>query len=814
MLTSIPLRLFLAISLCVLLLVPSSAVRGQSIPIRELQVIPVEAKTRPIAQIDAVESALVRGAPLPAPTRSLLAADDNWFRDDDLTGNYLRATVTIDADGVWLLEAMAYTGVYVNGTLRMGNVYGYKDDWESWEPQFNFGFLPVPLHAGENELLFFGVRWGIMRAQLTRADKLLSFNVHDTTLPDLVVGQAADTWGELPILNTSGDLVRDAQLEVRCAGEAPVVVEVPPLPPYGVRKVGFPIRCAARPEAGSVDVEITVRRGSAVLDRAVVPLRVKLPMENRRVTFFSRIDDSVQYFGFLPASRDDAQALVLSLHGAGVEAINQSGSYAPLSWAHLVAPTNRRPYGFDWENWGRLDALEVLDQNLTALSIAPDRVYLTGHSMGGHGSWHLSTLYPDRFAAVGPSAGWITYWSYRREPPQDAPSPLKTMLARASLTSQVPERATNLAPLGVYVLHGAEDDNVPPAQSHLMLERLKTFHHDFVYHEQPGVGHWWDLSDAPGADCVAWQPMFDFFAQHRLPRDDEVRAIQFVTPSPGVSSWDHWVCIARQQRVFEMSRADVTLDPWQARVVGTTANVELLGLEASQCNGDSLHVTLDGETLHVAVPEDGVVWLERGTHWSQVAGIDPAMKSPQRNGGFRDAYGNRVQLVVGTRGTPEQTAWAWARARFDAEYLWYQGNASLDVLPDTEFDPDAEPDRNVVLYGNADTHASWSRLVNDALRVGNGGITVGEHTLRGDAFGVLAIRPRPGSDRASVGIVSGTGLPGLRLTERRPALQGGFAYPDLTVLEDRGDGTVVRGAGFFGNDWSVSSGDFVWLGDH
>ena len=45
---------------------------------------------------------------------------------------------------------------------------------------------------------------------------------------------------------------------------------------------------------------------------------------------------------------------------AAVEAINQASSYEPKTWANIVCPTNRRPYGYDWEDWGRLDALEVL----------------------------------------------------------------------------------------------------------------------------------------------------------------------------------------------------------------------------------------------------------------------------------------------------------------------------------------------------------------------------------------------------------------------------------------------------------------------
>ncbi len=98
-----------------------------------------------------------------------------------------------------------------------------------------------------------------------------------------------------------------------------------------------------------------------MLDTATVGLRAVNIQEPHRRTYLSDVDGSVQHYAVLPAQRaDKPAALVLSLHGANVEALNQVRSYAPKSWAHIVAPTNRRPYGFNWEDWGRLDALAVL----------------------------------------------------------------------------------------------------------------------------------------------------------------------------------------------------------------------------------------------------------------------------------------------------------------------------------------------------------------------------------------------------------------------------------------------------------------------
>ena len=166
---------------------------------------------------------------------------------------------------------------------------------------------------------------------------------------------------------------------------------------------------------------------------------VRTSHQARKLTFRSDIDGSLQYYASIPALAQAASAkgdsqktgLVLTLHGAGVEAIGQAEAYAPKPGLHIVAPTNRRPYGFDWEDWGRLDALEVLERAQKALQTDPRRTYLTGHSMGGHGTWHLGVTFPDRFAAIAPSAGWISMWSYAGLTRAEKTTPIDQLVARA-----------------------------------------------------------------------------------------------------------------------------------------------------------------------------------------------------------------------------------------------------------------------------------------------------------------------------------------------------------------------------------------------
>ena len=94
-----------------------------------------------------------------------------------------------------------------------------------------------------------------------------------------------------------------------------------------------------------------------------------------------------------------------------------------------------------------------------------------------------------------------------------------------------------------------------------------------------------------------------------------------------------------------------------------------------------------------------------------------------------------------------------------------------------------------------------------------GEVQVGDNKATGADLACLFVRPRPGSDKASVGVVAGTGLPGMQLTERMPYFVSGVAYPDCIIV---GADSLTKGvegvrmAGFFGNNWTVSDGEFVW----
>ena len=63
--------------------------------------------------------------------------------------------------------------------------------------------------------------------------------------------------------------------------------------------------------------------------------------------------------------------------------------------------------------------------------------------------------------AIGPSAGWVSFQSYGGAAGGTGGTPQEEMVRRAASPSDTVKLAKNCTGLGVFILHGASDDNVP-----------------------------------------------------------------------------------------------------------------------------------------------------------------------------------------------------------------------------------------------------------------------------------------------------------------------------------------------------------------
>ena len=99
-------------------------------------------------------------------------------------------------------------------------------------------------------------------------------------------------------------------------------------------------------QPGEVTLELELRnRLGALQHQAEFKLQVKSERDKHKETFVSDIDGSVQYSAVTPPLTESPErpGMILTLHGAAVEATNQAFAYEPKDWAYVLAPTKSSP---------------------------------------------------------------------------------------------------------------------------------------------------------------------------------------------------------------------------------------------------------------------------------------------------------------------------------------------------------------------------------------------------------------------------------------------------------------------------------------
>lgn len=195
----------------------------------------------------------------------------------------------------------------------------------------------------------------------------------------------------------------------------------------------------------------------------------------------------LSYWLHRPEDLDQPAPLVLFLHGAGergddLERVTvhgpprqaKEGQRLPFVLAAPQCPAD------SWWTW-QLEALDaLLDQLLVELPIDPDRVYLTGLSMGGIGVWELAARYPERFAALVPICGATGRWT-----------------------------AGRLLKLPVWAFHNEDDQAVPVAGTTGIVDALSEHGGNIRATINPTGGH--DAWTAAYADPA----LYDWMLQQR-----------------------------------------------------------------------------------------------------------------------------------------------------------------------------------------------------------------------------------------------------------------------------------------------------------
>ncbi|MEP3481766.1 MAG: alpha/beta hydrolase-fold protein [Fuerstiella sp.] len=199
-------------------------------------------------------------------------------------------------------------------------------------------------------------------------------------------------------------------------------------------------------------------------------------------------DQAFRYRLMAPANVEEGKTypLVLFLHGAGERGDDNVSQlkYLPTSLAspalqqrfpcYVLAPQCYKDSKWVEVDWSQQEShtapdepgvmmqmvLKALDKTVAENQIDTDRIYLTGLSMGGYGSWDLASRRPAAFAAVAPICGGADN-------------------SRVPLLKDVP----------LFVVHGDADNAVPVERSQLAVKAVQEVDGNVIYMEMPGIGH-------------------------------------------------------------------------------------------------------------------------------------------------------------------------------------------------------------------------------------------------------------------------------------------------------------------------------------
>lgn len=179
----------------------------------------------------------------------------------------------------------------------------------------------------------------------------------------------------------------------------------------------------------------------------------------------------LRYAIYVPADYDPnkPQPTILFLNGhgeCGTDGLKQTtaglGTAVSLdadAWPFLIIFPQKQEYEANWEEEEEM-VMAILDQTRNEYNVDPSRLYLTGISQGGHGTWAIASEHPELFAAIAPVCGWGD--------------------------QQMAER---LVGMPIWTFHGDADSAVPVKYTVAMADFLKAAGGDCKLTIYPGVEH-------------------------------------------------------------------------------------------------------------------------------------------------------------------------------------------------------------------------------------------------------------------------------------------------------------------------------------
>lgn len=198
--------------------------------------------------------------------------------------------------------------------------------------------------------------------------------------------------------------------------------------------------------------------------------KAKIQTGQHPASMSRQVEMELNYWLYLPkdyANENEKWPLMIFLHGAGERGsdINRVKLHGPPKLIEagrdfeFIIASPQCPANQWWTN--RVEhVMALIDEIVDTYQVDENRIYLTGLSMGGFGTWTIASVYPERFAAIAPICG-----------------------------GGQPYLAGSLKNVPVWAFHGADDPVVPLRRSQEMVEAVNRTGGTAKLTVYPGVQH-------------------------------------------------------------------------------------------------------------------------------------------------------------------------------------------------------------------------------------------------------------------------------------------------------------------------------------
>ncbi len=460
----------------------------------------------------------------------------------------------------------------------------------------------------------------------------------------------------------------------------------------------------------------------------------------------------------------------------------------------------------DFQGVGELDVEEAVREVSELYPIDPDRIHLTGVSMGGAGCYYIGLRRPGRFASFTAMDGQTdmhTWWPViLRDWPasRDGIPPFRRWLVEWDNPVDLVQNARNQR---FFVLHGERDPLVSVNQSREFVKLARDLGIEIAYYEVPGAGHY-----------IYWEPdIFDkaWGWQKAFRREPSPRRITYKTYS---LEYDRafWCRIVDFLRWGVPATIDVEVSPDGAAITASTENVRCFAIDTAAAPvkaAEDLRVTVNGRPR--AARQAGPGCLEILCDETPVPETPwPPRKRRGLTGPVEEAFDTPFVVVAGTAGTPAQTERLAAQVEKWADEWDRFADGRPPVLLDSQVTEDIVRRRSLILFGTPETNRILARLQERLpIRIGEGRFEVAGKAYTGDDLGLVLCYPNPLNPERYVVVYAGQ-LYGEKcgINHKHDLL------PDFIVFNTRrfsyDDTNEHEVAGFFDMNWRLAP-ELTWV---